>query len=311
MAPAAPADLRFADVQALLVVERLSSITAAARHLGVTPSQVSKAVARIESHLGATLLRRSAQGVSLTESGRRLVPRLHEIMSQLHEVSRVEEDAGTLLTVAAPSYMNLAMLPVIARALPEMRIRGLELPPSLVRTFAAANLFDATLLMGAPRLPGSWVVTRVATCRKSVFASPRLSEQLGRTPVPVERLRAFPFVSPIYNVGGQFVPVDDDCPIPSRQRKQGHEAQTIGIALEIAAQTDQLVYGPAFAAYHHLARGAVVEVAVEGWDAKEDVHLGCNEERTLARVQSVLVAALADAFARLEQGTRQLRVACT
>ena len=64
-------DLRVADLSTVLIVHRLSSVTASARHLGVTPSQVSKAVSRVERHLGATLFNRSAKGVAFTDAGRR------------------------------------------------------------------------------------------------------------------------------------------------------------------------------------------------------------------------------------------------
>jgi DNA-binding transcriptional LysR family regulator len=303
------AELRFADMQALLVVARLSSITAAARHLGVTPSQVSRAVTRIETHFGAQFLRRSAHGAALTDVGRRLLPKLEDILVRLREVRHEEEGPGTMLTFAAPSYMNAAMVGVIVRAIPIVRIRCLELPPSLVRTFAAANLFDATLLIGEPRLPSGWTATRVGTCRKAFFGSPKVSEAIGPQPASIVRLRAFPFVRPVYNVGGQFVPVDDDCPVPWHLRRSGHEAQTIGMALDLAASSDQLVYGPAFAAFDHLSRGTLTEIVVKGVEVTADIHFACQEERMLARVQTALVKALTAGFAALEDGTRKLNVA--
>src|SRR6266852_4405230 len=58
-------DLHLADVNTFLVVQRLGSVTASARQLGVTPAQVSKAVARLEAQLGSKLFTRSARGVAL------------------------------------------------------------------------------------------------------------------------------------------------------------------------------------------------------------------------------------------------------
>jgi DNA-binding transcriptional LysR family regulator len=294
-------DLRLADLHTFLVVQRLGSVTGSARQLGVTPSQVSKAVARLEAHLRSKLLTRSSRGVQLTEAGRRLLPRLDDLGTRLRSLQRDREPDDAPLTISAPSYINAYVLPVIARAVPEMRVRGLEMPPSLVRTFASANSFDATVLIGTPRLPETWAITEIGSCRKTAFASPALAQRLGPQPVPVERLREFPFVSPVYNLSGQFVPVDDDCPLPVGARRAGHEVQTIGMALELAAQTDQLVYGPAFAALHQILRGAVREVRVSGWNTRDPVYLGCNVDRMLARLQTVLVRALRAAFADLER----------
>ena len=60
-----------------------------------------------------------------------------------------------MITLAAPSYMNVFLLPAVAAALPELRVRALELPPAMVRTLAATNLFEVTLLLGEPRLPST------------------------------------------------------------------------------------------------------------------------------------------------------------
>jgi DNA-binding transcriptional LysR family regulator len=293
--------LRLADLNTFLVVQRLGSVTASARQLDVTPSQVSKAVARLEAHLRCTLLTRSSRGVALTVAGGRLLPRLDDLSTRLRSLRRDDASDGSLLTVSAPSYINAYVLPAIARAVPEMRVRALEMPPSLVRTFASANCFDATVLIGTTRLPETWAVSEIGTCRKTAFASPSLARRLGPQPVPVDRLRDFSFVSPVYNLSGQFVPVDDDCPLPVGMRRAGHEVQTIGLALELAAQTEQIVYGPAFAALHEVQRGAVTEVQVRGWNMSDPVYLACNVDRVLARQQTALVRALRVAFAELEQ----------
>src|SRR5262249_9896923 len=201
----------------------------------------------------ASLFTRSSRGVVLTETGRRLLPRLEDVVVRARSLQRDDAPPAPLLTVVAQSYMNAYLLPAIANAVPGMRIRGLEMPLSLVRTFASSNFFDATLVTGAPRLPGAWAVTEVGYCRKAIFASPALANKLGPQPVRVEKLLDIPFVNPVFNVNGQFAPMDDECPLPVGSRRAGHEAQTIGIALELAAHTEQLVFGPAFPALGPIA----------------------------------------------------------
>ena len=64
------AELHLADVATFLSILRLGSISGAARALTVSPSQVSKAVARIEQLLGVKLLMRSERGVVASDAGR-------------------------------------------------------------------------------------------------------------------------------------------------------------------------------------------------------------------------------------------------
>jgi hypothetical protein len=88
------------------------------------------------------------------------------------------------------------------------------------------------------------------------------------------------------------VAVDDDCPLPSSERRLGHEAQTIGLALELAARTDQLVFGPVIAAKRHIDGGTLVEVPVEGWNVRETLFVACNSDRVLSRVQGAILKAI-------------------
>src|SRR5690606_26789698 len=146
--------------------------------------------------------------------------------------------------IAAPSYMITWCAPRIAEALPGTRVRALEMAPALIRTLAATNVFDACITMADERLPDSWASQRVGNVRRSCFATPALQRQLGASPIPVETILRLPFVLPVYNANGVYVPVDDGCPIAATQRIAGHEAQTMALALEIASTTNQLVFGP-------------------------------------------------------------------
>jgi DNA-binding transcriptional LysR family regulator len=292
-------DLRLADIATLLAVRHVGSLSAAARDLKVTPSQVSKAIDRLESSLGQKLLERVGRGVQLSDAAHRIAPMLEEILERVATL-RGGDEGGQPLAVAAPSYLLASFLVPIARSQTERRVRGVEMPPGLVRAYAAASFFDVTFTIGHERLPAPWVSSEVGAMRKALFTSPRLAAALGKKSIPVDKLRDLPFVSAVYHSGGQFVPVDDDCPLKRGERRLGHEAQTIAMALELAAHCDQLVFGPKVAARELLDRKLLVELDVQGWDIREPLILACHGDRVKASTQRKLLETLRERLNQID-----------
>jgi DNA-binding transcriptional LysR family regulator len=125
-------DLRDAvhTLRVLAAIVEHGSFAAAAQRLGLTPSAVSKTIARAEARLGVRLLQRTTRRVGLTEAATEYLARGREI---LHELTALERDlveaSGSLrgrVRIAAPTvYGALAVAPVLARvqrAHPELRI---------------------------------------------------------------------------------------------------------------------------------------------------------------------------------------------
>jgi DNA-binding transcriptional LysR family regulator len=292
-------ELRVGDMLTFLAVVRSSSLTAAARERKVTPSQVSKAITRLETHFGRRLLDRGSRGVLLSDAGRRLAPTLEEVVANLEQARNTDPDT-TELTLGAPSYLQSSLLPVLASVAPTLRVRAFELPPALLRASAQDEGFDVLILPGElGHLPPSWSMEVIGELRKVLFASPSLAPKLGKPPVAPGSLRDLPFVCPVYRQQGRVVPVDDDCPLPRAQRRVGHQVQTILVALEVAAATNQLVFGPTIAAQRQLRSGVLVEVPVQGWDVKESLAFACHVDRVSARQRTALGNALRNAMKSL------------
>ena len=94
-------ELRIADVATFLAVVRHGSVTGAARELRVTPSQVSKAVARIERFLRRPLLSRKSRGVVLDEDAADLLPRMRDLLERARVLQLHDSKPERVLTVAA------------------------------------------------------------------------------------------------------------------------------------------------------------------------------------------------------------------
>ena len=119
---------RLAEIETLLSVIAEGSFSAAARMRGMTPSAVSKMMARLEERLGVTLLKRSTRQVQVTEEGARFARQGQAILEALdaaeHEAScgRV---AGTVRIATSAAYANHILAPILGRLLrayPEIRI---------------------------------------------------------------------------------------------------------------------------------------------------------------------------------------------
>jgi DNA-binding transcriptional LysR family regulator len=291
-------ELRLADLVTLLAVHRTSSISGAARELRVTPSQVSKAMVRLERHFGTRLLSRGARGVAPTAAGRQMLPRIASAVEQLRASSGLREDQEQPLielNVAGPSYLVSQVLPAIVEHLPGSRVRGLELVPAYLRAYVAENVFDVALAPGGIQSrPAAWTSDRVTTLRMALLARPSFVARLGPLPLTVERVRPLPFVGPTRAGGDRFVAVHDDCPLPREERWIAHESQTVGGALEFAARTDHVLYAPRLAAKRFLAAGLLVDVPVAGWDLREPLYVVCNGDRVLARARAAVIQAVQD-----------------
>jgi DNA-binding transcriptional LysR family regulator len=293
-------ELRLADLVTLLAVQRAASISGAARELRVTPSQVSKAISRLERHFGARLLSRGARGVAPTPAGQRVLPRLASIVEDLRAATAVRDDQHVAIeiTIAGPSYLVGRLLPGLTELLPRSRVRGLELAPACMRAYVVENVFDVAVAPGGiESRPAAWTTDEVGSMRSALFARPMFARRVGSTPLTPDRVRTLPFVGPTSLGTDRFVALGDDCPLPAAERWVAHEVQTIGTALELAARSDHLVFGPVLAARRLLDAGALVELPVVGWDVREQVHIVSNGDRVLARARTAVVRAARDMLA--------------
>ncbi len=289
-------DVRVADLLTFLAVQRTGSITAAARELRVTPSQVSKAIARLERHSKMRLLARSTRGISLTEPGRAMVGRVINAVNALRALRAPEADdtsAPLELTIAGPSYLVTHLLPLIANAHPRLHTRGIELAPAYLRAYVTENVFDLAISVGdIEGRPSTWTSDEVGEMRAELLGPPALAARLAPFPTTIDRVRELPFVVPMAAPSDRFAPLDDACPLRRDERRAGHEMQTIGAALEFAAETNHLVFGPLIAARRHLESGRLVVIPVVGWHVTAPVCVVCNGNRVLASVRKSILRVL-------------------
>jgi DNA-binding transcriptional LysR family regulator len=161
------------------VAER-RSFARAAQAEGRSPQAVTRAIAALESRIGARLLHRTTRSVSLTDEGARLLERCKRVLAELAELEAggSGELRGTLTVTAPLLFGQLHVLPIVAEFLaehPAVDVRLLLLD----RVVALAEEgVDLAVRIGA--LPDSSLRSRlVGTVRVVVCASPAYLQRRG------------------------------------------------------------------------------------------------------------------------------------
>lgn len=113
-------DNRFGDIETFLAVASEGSFAAAAKALRLTPSAVSRSIARLEQRLGVTLLRRTTRALALTREGQAYRERMAVLMGDMMEVEAGlsqdrNEPRGLLRINASPSFGVECLIPILPR----------------------------------------------------------------------------------------------------------------------------------------------------------------------------------------------------
>lgn len=177
----------------LLAAVEHGSLSKASRELRLPLASVSRKVAALESHLKATLLIRSTQGLELTPTGRSYVAAAKAILEQLSEVERTAageytEPKGDLAVTAPILLGRLHVLPVVTQFLATFP----EITVSLMLTDRVARFpddqIDAAVRVGTPP-DSSLIGTRLGEVRRVMCASPDYLASNGVPETPDDLVR--------------------------------------------------------------------------------------------------------------------------
>ncbi len=177
-----------AGLVVLAAVADARSFGKAAERLGMTQSGVSKAVAKLESRLGARLIHRTSRAVELTDEGRALHERVAEHLSGIGEAAaetaRTRETVrGRLRVNVDPLFSRVVLPPKLSAFLmqnPHMEIR-LETRDRLADL--VSDGFDLAVRFGQPA-PSSLIARRVLEARILTVASPIYIARHGKPDRP-------------------------------------------------------------------------------------------------------------------------------
>lgn len=244
-----------ANLLAFEAVARRRSFALAAVELHLTASAISHQVARLEAHLGARLLERSAHGVRLSPAGERYLGRVSGALAAIAAASDdLRQGVGNSLYVhASPSIATLWLMPRLSRfaqAYPEI---ALNLSAAHIHSDFALGPVDLDIRYGIPQWP-DLVVEPLFEERILPLASPAFIRQhrLKR----IDQLLDVPLIQSNVNVvqWGDWLRAYSDKRPPERFSLRFDRAQ---MAMEAAVQGLGVALESATIAGRHLAEGTL------------------------------------------------------
>ncbi len=181
---------RFEAMRIFVSVLDEGSLAAAGRRLGRSPAAVTRAVAALETHVGARLLDRTTRAMRLTEAGEHYALACRRVLTDLEEADLQAAGARTaprgLLTVTAPVVAGGRILrPIVDEFLatqPAVQVR-------LLLVDRVVNLIDegVDLALRIAHLPDSRLVAlRVGAVRRVVCAAPAYLARRGAPREPAD-----------------------------------------------------------------------------------------------------------------------------
>jgi DNA-binding transcriptional LysR family regulator len=181
---------RSGQMEMFIRVVELGGFSAAARNAHMTPSAVSKLIARLEARLGTRLVHRSTRRFQLTGEGQAYYERAVRIVADLDEADRAagasERPAGRVRINSSASYVTH----VLTRILPAFLETFPEISLDIVQTDAIVDLLadrtDIAIRAGA-MASSRLMVRKLGETPMMIVASPSWIERHG-TPTTIEAL---------------------------------------------------------------------------------------------------------------------------
>lgn len=183
---------RTADMEAFAAIVAHGSFSGAARVLGVTPSAVSRTVARIEGRLGVRLVMRTTRALALTPEGETYLKACRRILADIAETEKALGDQsaprGRVRVNATLTHGRLKIVPLLG----EFLCRHPEITVDISLTDATIDLIeertDVAIRVG-PLHDSSLTARRLGESVRTIVASPDYLARKGVPAVPEDLLR--------------------------------------------------------------------------------------------------------------------------
>lgn len=234
-------DNRSGEIEVFLRVVDGGSFAAAAKALRVTPSAVSRTIARLEARLGVRLLQRTTRALTLTAEGEAFRVRAQAIAAEIDDLERSftaarAEARGRLRVTASLPFGLHCLLPV----LPEFLERHPQVSVDLSLTDALVDFVDQRIdvaVRHGPLRDSTLRARPLGASRWIVAAAPAYLQRHGtpRTPAELDGHNCLNFNFRRALEGWNLRPVPGSANAPQRQAVHGNFYGNSGEALRLMA----------------------------------------------------------------------------
>ncbi|MDM3871660.1 LysR family transcriptional regulator [Porticoccus sp. W117] len=192
-------------LEAFVVVAEAESFSVAADRLHLTQSAVSKRIALLEQQLDCRLFDRIARTVSLTSSGRELLPRARSILGELQATRQAIADlsgsvSGTL-RLAISHHIGLRRLPKVlkrfTREFPDVSIDMAFMDSESAYDNILHGHFELAIITLSPKPHPKVIAQSIWPDELAFVVAP--DHPLTETPFAVEQLQNYPAILPELN----------------------------------------------------------------------------------------------------------------
>ncbi|MDP9563555.1 LysR family transcriptional regulator [Agrobacterium tumefaciens] len=181
---------RSGEMEVFVQVVECGGFSSAARSVGMTPSAVSKLVARLEARLGTRLINRSTRVFKLTSEGCVFFERATRILADIEDAERIasagEVPSGRLRLSTSASYATH----VLAAILPEFLERYPAITVDIVQSDLVVDLLEERMdvaVRAGPLKSSSLVARRLGDTAMTIVAAPSYVDRRG-LPRTIEEL---------------------------------------------------------------------------------------------------------------------------
>jgi DNA-binding transcriptional LysR family regulator len=169
---------------------RRRSFSAVARSRDLEPSSISRAIAALETEIGARLFQRTTRSLELTEAGRLYFERVEPLLGELEAARSAANEltrrpAGRLRVSCPLAFSVFVLAPMLGgfrRTYPQIT---LDILSSDCEIDLVADRIDVAIRLG-PRQEAGYVGTKLFATRYRVVASPAYLKQAKRPKTPLE-----------------------------------------------------------------------------------------------------------------------------
>lgn len=171
------------SMRVFVAVAEAHSFAGAARLLKCSPAAVTRAVAALETHLGARLLHRTTRRQSLTDAGEAYLERVRHILLDLDDAdslvsSHTHQLSGVLRVLAPPVLASHVLAPLVAgfhQRYPQIQ---LDIDAASHREPPVED-YDLTLLGATDGFDGNVIARKINATEAILVASPAYLARRG------------------------------------------------------------------------------------------------------------------------------------